>query len=408
VLVGCRSKPPFPAIAPQPDGCRLGGESTEVVDTLIVALPDSVNPVHAANPTNDSERLLFREFSETLIRLDCQGQIWPALALAWSSDTSGRVWTFTLRDDSAAAAGSPAAERVALAWRTRSAALQAMGIDSAIAQDHRHLAVTLREREDSVPRLFADPSLALDRSDAPPRSLTRVVTVRNGKLPMLDFRVISGSDPRDALDRGADLLVTRDPSLVEYAASRPELAAYPLPWSRTYLLLQPRGAESVGETVATDSVRRTLARDAVRAEARAAEPPFWWDSLTSCPRATPGAGVPNSSRIVYPRGDEVARGLAERIVALSHGGAQLRAVALRESDMDATIRAGTERAYVVPAPRQALAPCRDSAAWPAGVSIQPLIDTRARAILRRGSAALTVDWDGTVRVADPIPGKRAP
>jgi hypothetical protein len=379
-----------------------------VADTLIVALPDSANPAHATNPTNDSERLLFREFSETLIRLDCQGQAWPALALAWSSDTSGRVWTFTLRDDSAVAAGSPAAERVALAWRARPAALQALGIDSATAQDHRHLAVTLRERENSVPRLFADPSLGLDRTGAPAGSLARIVTVRNGELPMLDFRVISGSDPRDALDRGAYLLVTRDPSLVEYAESRPGLAAYPLPWSRTYLLLQPRGAESIGETVATDSVRRSLARDAVRAEARAAEPPFWWDSLASCPRAAPGAVAQNSSRIVYPRGDEVARGLAERIVALSHGGGQLRAVALRESDVDASIRAGTERGYIVPAPRQSLAPCRDSAAWPTGGSIQPLIDTRARAILRRGSAALTVDWDGTVRVADLTSGKGVP
>jgi hypothetical protein len=408
VSVGCRPKPPFPAIAPQSDGCRLDGGSTEVVDTLIVALPDSVNPAHATNPTNDSERLLFREFSETLIRLDCQGQVWPALAIAWSSDTSGRVWTFTLRDDSGIAAGSPAAERVALEWQTRSAALQAVGIDSAIALDRQHLAVTVQGREDSVPRLFADPSLALDRTDAPPGSLTRVVTMRNGKPPMLDFRVIPESDPRDALDRGADLLVTRDPSLVEYAASRPELAAYPLPWSRTYLLLQPRGAEPIGETVATDSVRRSLARDAVRAEARAAEPPFWWDSLASCPRAASGAGAQSSPRIVYPRGDEVARGLAERIVALTHGGAQLRAAPLRESDMDATIRAGTERAYIVPASRQSLAPCRDSAAWPTGVSIQPLIDTRARAILRRGSAALTVDWDGTVRLADPTPGKGVP
>jgi hypothetical protein len=283
-----------------------------------------------------------------------------------------------------------------------------MGIESAQALNDGRLAVTLRQPEDSVPRLFADPALALIHTDSTLGSVTHLLAPPSDNMPVLDFRATPGSDPRDALDRGADLIVTRDPALVEYAVSRPELAAYPLPWSRTYLLLQPRGAEPIGETLASDSVRRSLAGDAVRAEARVAESPFWWDSLTSCPRAVPGAGTPSSSRIVYPRGDEVARGLAERIVALTHGGAQLRASALGERELNAAIRGGNERAYIVPASRQSLAPCRDTAAWPFGVSIQPLIDTRARAILRRGSAALTVDWDGTVRLADPTPSKDVP
>jgi hypothetical protein len=277
-----------------------------------------------------------------------------------------------------------------------------------MALDQRRLVVTLVGREDSVPRLFADPALALTRADSALGSVTRVVTPRGGKLPVLDFRVTPGSDPRDALDRGADLIVTRDPALVEYAASRPELATYPLPWSRTYLLLQPKGAEPLEETVAGDLVRRSLARDAVRAEARVAEPPFWWDRSAGCP-AVPSDGLGLvSSRIVYPRGDEVARGLAERIVALAHGGSQLSAAALGESELAAALRDGTARAYVVPVPRQSLAPCRDSAAWPSGASMQPLIDTRARAILRRGSVALTVDWDGTVRVVGVHDGKDVP
>jgi hypothetical protein len=283
-----------------------------------------------------------------------------------------------------------------------------VGLESAIALDHRRLAVTLRGREDSVPRFLADPSLALTQTDAPLGPVTQIITFRSEKVPLLDFRVIPGSDPRDALDRGADLLVTRDPALVEYAASRPEFATYPLPWSRTYLLLQPRGAEPIEAMIASDSVRRSLARDAVRAEARVAEPPFWWDSTAGCP-AVPGDSLRGaSSRIVYPRGDEVARGLAERIVALAHSGSQLRAAALGEAALAVALRDGTERAYVVPVPRQSLAPCRDSAAWPSGVSILPLIDTRARAIVRRGSVALTVDWDGTVRVAGVHDGREMP
>jgi hypothetical protein len=379
-----------------------------VVDTLTVALTDSVNAGRATNPTNDSERLLFREFAETLVRLDCHGHPRPGLAIAWTPDSSGRVWTFTLRDDLGIAAAAPAAERIALQWQSRPATLRAMGIDSAVALDPRHLAVFLRRVEDPVPRLFADPSLALDKTDAPPGPVRQVVTTRDGKPPLLDFRVMPGSDPRDALDRGADLLVTRDPALVEYAGSRPELATYPLPWSRTYLLLQPRGAEPIEPVIASDSVRRSLARDAVRTEARAAEPPFWWDSLAGCGAVLDEAREIASSRIVYRRGDEVARGLAERIVALVPGSAQLRAAGLEGLELAAALAAGTERAYVVPAPRQSLAPCRDSAGWPPGATIRPLIDTRAIAIVRRGTTALAVDWDGTVRLVGANDSRDAP
>jgi hypothetical protein len=384
-----------------------GGDSVKPADTLVVALADSVRLAHASNPTNDSERLLFRKAFETLIRLDCQGQTRPGLAVAWSPDTTGRVWTFTLRDESRLSGDPPRTARIVSEWQTRPAVTQAVGIESVRALDHRRLAVTLREPEVSVPRLFADPALSVTHTETPLGSVTRLVTPRSDDLPVVDFRVTSGSDPRDALDRGADLIVTRDPALVEYAENRPELVNYPLPWSRTYLLLQPPGAEPIERTITSDSVRRSLARDAVRAEARVAELPFWWDSLASCPPAVPASGTRVSSRIVYPRGDEVARGLAERIVALTKGGTQSRVAGLGDPELAAALRSGTERAYVVSVPRQSLAPCRDSAEWPADVSITPLIDTRARAILRRGSAALTVDWDGTVRVAPPSPGTDA-
>ncbi len=106
-----------------------------------------------------------------------------------------------------------------------------------------------------------------------------------------------------------------------------------------------------------------------------------------------------ASRIVYSRGDAVARGLAERLVAVAGTGSSLRAAALEPAEFAAALRDRTERAYVLAAPRASLAPCHDASAWPAGTSVQPLIDTRASAIVRRGSPALTVDWDGTVRVA---------
>ena len=152
--------------------------------------------------------------------------------------------------------------------------------------------------------------------------------------------------------------------------------------------------------MAGDSARRSLSTDAVRAEARPAEPPFWWDSMT-CPARASQTPRPVSSRIAYPRSDGVARGLAERIVALAGAGSGVRAAALSDSDFAVALREGTESAYVMAVPRHSLAPCRDSSDWPAGASVIPLIDVRARAIVRRGSPPLWIDWFGTVRIVNP-------
>ncbi|HEV7515435.1 MAG TPA: hypothetical protein VGR07_03975, partial [Thermoanaerobaculia bacterium] len=261
----------------------------------------------------------------------------------------------------------------------------------------RRLRVRLRTAQDTLPRLFAEPALAVFSGLASVGGPVRrfLVSGTDGR-PTMDFQVLENGDLRDAIDRGVDLAVTRDPAIVEYVAGRPELETYPLPWSRTYILLQPSGAPRL--TIAGDSVRRSLARDAVHAEARPAEPPFWWDSLVVCPAVPDVGGQPlTASRIVYPRDDAVARGLAERLVALAGTGSSVRAAALDPPELAAALRDQTERAFVIAVPRESLAPCHDASAWPGGSSIQPLIDTRARAIIRRGSPPLTVDWDGTLQ-----------
>lgn len=392
-LIGCAPKPTQTPVAPEPpDRCRLSRDSTSR-DTVTVALGDTVDPAHASNPTNDSERLLFRQLFETLIRLDCEGVVRPAAAVAWRSDSSHRVWTFTLDRNP----GSSSSYQIVSDWQSRKETLESIGIDSVVALDDRTVAATLRI-PDSVPRLFADPSLA-HGDDGSLGSPWYSIDSRAGNPPILFWT--APADLRDALDRGVDLVVTRDPALIDYVAGRPEFVSFPLPWTRTYLLVQPATAQPIAASIASDSARRSLARDAVRAEARRAEPPFWWDDLASCPASVDSNGPrPASSRVVYQAGDEVARGLAERVVALAGNDARLRAAPLSRSELTDALRGGTEQAYVIAIPRQTLAPCRDSAEWPPAASLRPLIDTRARAILRRGAAELTVDWDGTVRVEE--------
>ena len=103
---------------------------------------------------------------------------------------------------------------------------------------------------------------------------------------------------------------------------------------------------------------------------------------------------------MVPRvGDAVARGLAERIVALNGADPGLRVEALSDSAFAASLRAGAARGYIVALSLYRDDSCTGDLPLPSGASIRPLIDTRARAIVRRGSPALTVDWDGTPRLA---------
>jgi hypothetical protein len=261
-----------------------------------------------------------------------------------------------------------------------------------IPLDERRLVVTLDRPADSVPGLFADPSLGLVTDSLPPTGTTFV------------FRRPASGDPRDALDAGADILRTSDPALLEYARTRSDLTVHPLPWSRTYVLVVPPGRDALGALVPADSAlfRAGLARDAVRAEARGAEPPFWWDAMGPCPALAtlpPPRGVLGANAVVYAVEDPIARGLAERVAALSDH-PMTATSGLPARSMPEALRGGFGRAYVVAVPRTALVPCREVAAWPAGSALIPLIDTRMSAIVRRGVPRLAVEFDGTLRAAD--------
>jgi hypothetical protein len=368
-----------------------------------VVLSEPVDITHAPHPNNDSERLVFRELFETLIYIDCRGNIRPGLALEWAPDGSKETWIFRLRDDSQPGMSGAAANVVA-SWRARPGVLTASGIESAAALEDGRLRITLRSPDDSVPRVLADPSLGVahSRGSTLGRADRFLIERPQSAAGPTEFRVEPGSDPRDGLDRGADMVVTRDPSLVDYVSGRSELTPYPLPWSRTYVLIWSQ-AEPNELTVDLSApvLRSSLARDAVRASARAAEPPYWWTDPTQCPdgsAVSPGTTAP---RIVYSNDDDVARRLAERIVALTRTGSPLRAVGLQTDAFARAIQTGSDRAYVVGLPRQTLVPCRDAFRWPAGAQLLPLIDTRAYAIIRKGTRPLTVDWDGVLRIVDP-------
>jgi hypothetical protein len=313
------------------------------------------------------------QYPETLVWIDCRGQLRPGLASQWSGDASGKIWLFSIRPQSLTRDSWANAATLASTWQSRGEMLQELGIQSAIAVDPQTLRVTLDEPSDSVPRLFADPALAL------PRDTTTV------------------TNPRDALDRGADLVITADPAVRDYVAHRPEFMNFALPWSRTYVLVQPSGAASMGGVLGRDSVARSLASDVVPAEARPAVGPFWWQEQKACRSAAPAIdAAPSIPRLAYPSSDRVAAALAERIVALADK-PTLRAAGLSDSGFVETYQSGRYAGYVMALPSRVAAPCYRSRRLLPGAVIVPLIDTRATAIMRRGSPPITVDWDGNVR-----------
>jgi hypothetical protein len=214
--------------------------------------------------------------------------------------------------------------------------------------------------------------------------------------------VVHTIDPRaarDALDAGIDVLLTVDPAAVAYAATRPDYDSAPLPWNRLYVLAMPGQAADSGRAPA---LRAELAANAVHAEARAAETPI------CSPDASPAA-PDRRPRIIYAADDSVARGLAERLVALADrpgapvpasiaSAGRLRAVGVPSVALARALASGTDLAYVVALPASSASQCL-SVPW----TVVSLIETRPRAIVRRAAARLVTDAAGVVRIEAPAP-----
>jgi hypothetical protein len=468
------SAPP-PAAPPSPVGeyeCELLSEPQETPGEITVATLDSVAAGHAPWPQNDGERLVFRHLYETLLRVDCRGSIYPGLAESWSTSRGGRVWRFTLRDGASFWDGIPVtADDVVAGWMGGAAEKLAFaaGIDSINVEGRLSLVVFLDRPHSEVPRMFADPEFAVARTVEPrhwplgtgPGGIGSGEPVEieqrvGGELrlhppsaewPTIRFLHFPGSDARDVLRGGYDVLVTSDQSAVDYAAPQPSYVAIPLPWDRSYVLFSTTRVRELRTGGTPDplpsNLLEALARDAVRSDARGHESPAWWDDLAACgetspmpgglPRVPPGAyRTSGPKRIVYPAADPVARGLANRIVALASEGAaasqeaasliaavpglaeaetQLLTAGLSGDGLEASLRYGEEFAYIVPLPHIVLDPCfaarklASRVEWLAprlrhlAAALVPLVETRRHVVATSGQVGLYLDWDGTVLIS---------
>lgn len=202
----------------------------------------------------------------------------------------------------------------------------------------------------------------------------------------------TGADLRDLMDRGVpdgthrpDVVITRDPALIEYATRRADYFTVALPWDRTYVL-----AARDSLTWPSEAERDALSRDAVRGESRGGNEfyPFGGGATCSAPH---GAAAHVRAFILYPADDDMARQLAERVVALATSPGRPgwiprslqrtpKVLPTSVETMDRAVASGAAAAAVYPITQTARAGCF-------GHGIVPLVDSRATAIVRRGSGA---------------------
>ena len=429
-----------------------------------VGLGERIDPANAPHPSNESERLLFRQLYETLVRVDCNGRVGPGLAASWRLDANRSTWIVTLRDKARFSDGTPVtAADVVSDWRMGSSGEELRPevrrlVRAVSVLDDRTLGIALRSEGGDAPLALAHTDLAVARrvpgslwpvgtrparispdGDKPgstgPTGQSVITLIRlPADSPSLDrpenllsvrFIVAPGRDPRDLLDQGVDLLLVRDSRALDYAATLPQFVTTPLEWQRTHVLLIPGRARTSSPLSA--EAREALAHDAVRGEARGALGPFWWQSLPGCEVAysQPRSQAPSTTgRIVYDRSDGAARGLAERLVGLvraSGPGAAAILDALLPDRPSRTYqiaagltgealvmarRRGNDAGYIMVFDRRPLDPCReiqaivDNVGWVDPETIVPLVDTRLQAVVRRGRSGVTKEWDGGLLIVE--------
>src|SRR5256712_595139 len=236
---------------------------------------------------------------------------------------------------------------------------------------------------------------------ASPDALVAQPMARSGQ-PVVKIATGPAGDARDALDGGADVLITDDAATLDYARSATGYVDVSLEWSRTYVLLAPGRDKSVIGDLRLESLR-----EAVHGDARPAEwsgpGRFWFADLHSCGaqagRDTLGASA-RRHRIVYNQSDRSAADLAARLVGLGVLGRGAVAAGVPASAFAASLRAGSDAAYVLELRRQVYDPCRAALQlppWGPAAPLQPPLGVPSPGLVRRRVPRPTPAWVGPPR-----------
>lgn len=328
------------AVPPPVAECLFFHSTASLADTIVVALFDEVDPAHAPQWRNESERLVFHHLYESvnLVRT-CAS---PGLLSGSQISDDGRVNSLRLRDDARFWDGTPVTSRD-LAEALGRARMFTNGIDSITTPDDSSVEIHVADRNFEW-KAIQSPSLAITKrsSGAWPMGTGpyRVVDGGSDLLlqpsfdangPAIRFTNVRGVDARDVLDPAftprIDLAFIEDPNIVEYAKRQGRFQATEVRHTKAYFLLSITRVRALlsDDSVPTvpDSLTYSIARDAVRsASARAltASQGPRFNLLGGCNLPLGGAPVgivPTTRRILYDASDPTARDLADRIIALA-------------------------------------------------------------------------------------------
>ncbi len=458
-IQGCGGRETLTPVQFYPSGCRLLSGPEETADSITVALPGMVSPSNAPRAENSSEEIVFGYLYHTLFTIDCRGDIRPVLADRWRTADNGNGWIFHLKEGIGFRDGSRiTADDVISSWnRTAGPRIREIaGIDSFSSHGQYGVRVYLSLPRRNFPRILATSTFAVAKRQgqsqwpagsgpyliAEKGSSSRRIIIRpwgDSRKPVIRFLTASAERALDLLGGTADVTVTSDPVVIDYASGHSPLITVPLPWNRTYLFLSTsrvRRLRMGGDAGRLKLFhRQKLARDAVRGESRGCLPHFWLDNPGDCPALTrPIPHLPRyrgrkPRRILYHRNDPAAADLAGRLVALAAadttlseqaaafasavpgmagGEAPVKAEGVSMELLDSSLRYGRDFGYVIAVAARPVDPCTEAldlisrARWLApsqidpGEAVIPLVDTRSRVIIRRDRVPLATDWIGRI------------
>jgi len=366
------------SLVPVRQGCDILNGPATPGGHLVFTFTESVLPEHAPVPHNVSERVVFAQLYETLVNVDCSGEVRPGLAESWVPSADGLVWTLTLRQGARFWDGSPV---------TASELYQALlpNLDARMeVLDERRLSFGIADPRDRFLQRLAVPSLAISvtrpgwtwpvgsgpcrlrASDPPPLpDLTCLPNQNHPDWPhwkSLTFRILPGTDPRDLVATEMDLTLVRDTDEAAFFDEAPSFHSVPLPWNRLYLLvcppdMNPRGADRWIQA----SSQLDAGRDVTAVSARAwPEIVFPAGDSGFCSGLYGPTAPVKSARLdwnlaeknldpdvlVYPDDDPGAREIAHRLGALA--GRPVRTAALPAEGVDFALQWQMAGAFVLP------------------------------------------------------------
>jgi hypothetical protein len=404
---------------------------------------DGIQVAFAPIPRNDSEAIVFRLAYETLVDLDCEGQLVPKLAKKFEFSKDLGVWRFELSADTEYSTGQfLTAAAVKRAWvRSRqnagltarllrhTPAVRNFWFWKEIRKPTIHtwgdtlLFVDAPEAGSDLPVLLSQPAFSIVHPRArrnrgwPTSTRGSLEGTRDSggeislvwrkdrsdravKPDSITFRILHEADPRDLVQSGVDAFFVRDREAVRYLRHVDGFRVTPFPWSRLYLLLVPD--KGFLAELALDPL--DLAQGTAVSDARPALSRLQFDR-----GRRDGGRSRGSARIVFPLGDPDARALAARIASLAargEGGSTALAVELAwPSEFLEALAQGEDAAYVLPVfprlPSEHLLRLQlfRSAPWleEHGDAVA-LIETRGHLVTRNRLSGIYSGFDGIPRL----------